>query len=82
MGDIKIQISNTLDSTAGDESIGYGNMVFNYEFGDNEPVWPTTSPGNYDLDHENPTEFWQNNCGATEKQCAGRPYYGGFNQCG
>jgi hypothetical protein len=42
-------------------------MVFTYEFGEFEVQWPSTSPGNYDLDHENPTEFWENNCGATEK---------------
>jgi hypothetical protein len=57
-------------------------MVFEYEFGDNEPQWPSASPGNYDLDYPTPTEFWQNNCGASLKECAGRPYYGGYNQCG
>jgi hypothetical protein len=51
-------VSNTLDQGAGDESIGYGEMTFNYEFGDDEPNWPSSSPGNYDFDVENPTGLW------------------------
>jgi hypothetical protein len=40
-------------------------MAFNYEFGEDEGyTGPTTSPGNYDWDKENPTGLWENNCNA------------------
>jgi hypothetical protein len=71
-----------LDQTFNDESIGYGNMQFEYNFDDGqEPSWPAASPGNYDHDVENPTGLWENDCGATFRHCAGLPYYGGHNQC-
>jgi hypothetical protein len=83
--EVRVVITNTLDQGAGDESIGYGDMQFTYEFSDDveeeEPEWPATSPGNYDFDVENPTGLWENDCAATEKHCAGYNYYGGYNEC-
>jgi hypothetical protein len=29
---VRVEITNTLDQGAGDESIGYGDMQFTYEF--------------------------------------------------
>jgi hypothetical protein len=83
MGDIRVSITNTLDQGATDESIGYGDMDFEYEFDDGRNAFAiaTTSPGNYDLGVENPSELWENNCGATEKDCAGKRYFGGANEC-
>jgi hypothetical protein len=83
---IRAEITNALDSNTNDESIGYGEMSFTYDFNpnfgdDEEPVWPATSPANYDEGEENPTGYWQNDCGATEKSCAGYQYYGGFGEC-
>ena len=37
-GDITIRVTNTLDQGAGDESIGYGDMEFEYDF-DNSVPW-------------------------------------------
>jgi hypothetical protein len=58
-------------------------MDLEYEFDDGTSgvTIATESPGNYDIGVENPTEFWENNCGATQKTCAGRPYYGGHGEC-
>jgi hypothetical protein len=64
-GDVTITVSNTLDQGAGDESIGYGNMEFEYEFDDGSFAYPTRSPGDYDHGNDNPTGEWQNDCGAT-----------------
>jgi hypothetical protein len=61
MGDVMIKITNTLDQGAGDESIGYGEMRFTYDFEDGR------SPNMIDVDEEedNPTALWTNDCGAT-----------------
>ena len=45
-----ITVTNTLDQGAGDESIGYGDMKLEYEFGDFTFVLPTESPVNVDED--------------------------------
>jgi hypothetical protein len=72
-----------LDQGTGDESIGYGDMYFEYEFDNGEPQYDeSNNPGNYDYDQLNPTSLWENDCGATLKQCVGFNYYGGFNECG
>jgi hypothetical protein len=81
MGDVTVRVTTTLDQGAGDESIGYGQMNFQYQFDDGTPrEWPETSPAVYDPS-ENPTANWQNDCGATQKQCSGFPYYGGHGEC-
>jgi hypothetical protein len=77
MGDVTVRITNTLDQGAGDESIGYGEMNFVYEFNDGR----TTDVQDVDEGVENPTALWMNNCDATEKTCQGNQYYGGHNQC-
>ena len=82
MGDVTIKVTNTLDQGASDESIGYGDMKLEYEFGAFDFVLPTESPVNVDEGERNPTALWQNDCGATEKECAGFNYFGGANQCG
>jgi hypothetical protein len=82
MGDVTIKVTNTLDQGASDESIGYGDMKLEYEFGDFTFVLPTESPVNVDEGVRNPTELWQNDCGATEKECAGFKFFGGHNECG
>jgi hypothetical protein len=82
MGDVTIRVTNTLDQGAGDESIGYGKMKLEYEFGGFDFVLPTESPVNVDEGVTNPTSLWQNDCGATEKTCSGFDYYGGTNECG
>ena len=35
-GDVTVRITNTLDQGTGDESIGYGDMYFEYEFDNGE----------------------------------------------
>ena len=54
MGDITVRITNTLDQGAGDESIGYGDMSFVYEFGEGRET------GVIDVDDgvDNPTALW------------------------
>jgi len=59
-GDVTITVTNTLDQGATDESIGYGDMTFNYEF----PAGPN-NVGNPDEGVQNPDLLWENNCGAT-----------------
>ena len=67
-GDVTVRITNTLDQGTGDESIGYGDMYFEYEFDNGETQFDdTNNPGNYDYDQSNPTELWENDCGATLK---------------
>jgi hypothetical protein len=80
---VRVEITNTLDSGAGDESIGYGNMNFEFEFDDGMFEYPTSSPAYYynDEDEENPTGLWENDCGATRKECSGFHYYGGHGEC-
>jgi hypothetical protein len=78
MGDVTVRVTNTLDSGATDESIGYGNMVLHYEFDDGRPV----STGNYDAGVTDPTSLWENNCDASRKTCQLNQYYGGYNECG
>jgi hypothetical protein len=60
-GDVTVTVTNTLDQGAGDESIGYGDMTFNYEFA-NAP----SNVGNPDEGVEKPDLLWENNCGASE----------------
>jgi hypothetical protein len=54
MGDVTVRITNTLDQGAGDESIGYGDMNFVYEFGEGRAT------GVIDVDDgvTNPTALW------------------------
>ena len=63
------------------ESIGYSDMNFEYDF-DPSVEWTPTFTGNYDEGVANPTALWENNCGATEKTCQGHQYFGGYNECG
>jgi hypothetical protein len=60
-GPITVRVTNTLDQDAGDESIGYGDMKFVYEY-DPEiewvPVYPTRSPADYDEHVTNPDALW------------------------
>jgi hypothetical protein len=80
-GDVTITVTNTLDQGAGDESIGYGDMLFNYEFDDGTP----SNIGNPDDGVANPDLLWENNCNAQPNTCNGLPgvtFMGGFNQCG
>jgi hypothetical protein len=57
-------------------------MRLRYKFDPNvESLRPTTSPANYDQGEENPTGLWENDCSATERECSGLKYYGGYNQC-
>jgi hypothetical protein len=79
--EVHVYITNTLDQGPADESIGYGSMRFYYEFDPEGTVFPTESPASYDHGVENPTGLWENDCSATQKQCAGFNYYGGFNEC-
>jgi hypothetical protein len=72
MGDVTIRITNTLDQGATDESIGYGDMSFTYQFDpdhEDQIRLPTVSPAKYDNGVHNPTELWDNDCDATEKTC-------------
>jgi hypothetical protein len=78
MGDVTIEVTNALDQGAGDESIGYGDMRLNYEFDDGRPK-PATA--NIDEGVTDPSELWENNCGASVKTCQGHRYYGGHNEC-
>jgi hypothetical protein len=58
MGDVTVRVTTTLDQGASDESIGYGQMNFQYQFDDGTPkVWPEVSPARYDMS-ENPTANW------------------------
>jgi hypothetical protein len=83
MGDITVTLTNTLDQGPGDESIGWGEFSFNYFFDDGTAGFPTESPAFYDgSDVPNPSELWQNDCGATQKECSGFHYFGGLNECG
>jgi hypothetical protein len=66
-----------LDQNAQDESIGYGEMNFEYEFNDGRP----STTNDFDDEEENPTLLWENNCGATQKTCAGYEYFGGHGEC-
>jgi len=79
-GAITIRVTNTLDQGANDESIGYGDMNFDYEF---DPTVPWNPPriNNYDPADVDSTEQWQNNCGATEHTCDGKQYFGGTGEC-
>jgi hypothetical protein len=54
MGDITIRVTNTLDQGATDESIGYGDMKFTYDFNDGR------NPNMVDVDEDepNPTSLW------------------------
>jgi hypothetical protein len=57
-------------------------MKFTYSFDPNqENLMPTVSPAKYDVGFHNPTELWENDCGATEKTCQGHTYFGGYNEC-
>jgi hypothetical protein len=57
---VRVEITNTLDQGASDESIGYGNMNFEFEFDDGSFEYPTESPAVYDDDVgvEHPTAEW------------------------
>jgi hypothetical protein len=66
-----------LDQGATDESLGYGEMNFEYFFNDGRPQ--TTV--DFDDGEENPTMLWENNCAATKKTCQGMTYYGGHGEC-
>jgi hypothetical protein len=55
-------------------------MELTYEFDDGN-TQPLESPADYDNGDTDATRFWDNNCGATKKQCAGQDYYGGYNEC-
>jgi hypothetical protein len=54
MGDITVRVTNTLDQGANDESIGYGDMSFVYEFSEGRE----TEIANVDEGVENPTALW------------------------
>jgi hypothetical protein len=75
-GAVTVRITNTLDQGAGDESIGYGDMEFIYEY-DPSSNWvykcdiPTRSPADYDVGVENPDGLWENDCSASRKECGG-----------
>jgi hypothetical protein len=78
-------VTNTLDQGAGDESIGYGDMNFEYDFDPTVewiPQFPEISPANYDTGVSNPDSLWETDCAATKKACGNRFYYGGYNECG
>jgi len=80
MGKVTFRITNTLDQGAGDESIGVGNLRITYDF-DPNVEWNPPQTINPDEDVANPMDLWQNNCGATESECQGHHYIGGFNEC-
>jgi hypothetical protein len=65
MGDVQVRITSTLDQNAADESIGYGEMSFEYVFEDGNPV----QEADYDQGVADPMALWENNCGATQKTC-------------
>jgi hypothetical protein len=81
---VTITITNTLDESPDNESIGIGDCHLYYEFDDGTTSYPARSPGYYDHDVESdPTELWDNDCvDATQKTCSGFPYFGGANECG
>jgi len=87
-GDVTVRIMNNLDQDVNDESIGYSDLSFGYEFDPEitdcyEPEgFPTRSPADYDYDKSTPTALWDNNCDATKRQCNGFDYYGGAGECG
>jgi hypothetical protein len=53
-------------------------MRFTYDFEDGR------NPNMIDVDEdvENPSQLWENDCGATQKTCGGMQYFGGKNECG
>jgi hypothetical protein len=79
-GAITIRVTNTLDEATDNESIGYSEMNFEYDF-DPSVEWTPVFTGNYDEGVANPTALWENNCDASEKTCQGHQYFGGFNEC-
>jgi hypothetical protein len=89
-GDVTVRITNNLDQAVNEESIGYSNLRFGFEYDpeetESEPEapaeFPSRSPGDYDWDKSDPTSLWSNNCEATKRECAGFNYYGGAGQCG
>jgi hypothetical protein len=86
-GDVTVRIMNNLDQGVNDESIGYSELRFGYEFDPeatpSEPeAFPTRSPADYDWDKSDPTSLWTNNCDATKKECSGYEYWGGAGECG
>jgi hypothetical protein len=80
MGDVTVRLTNTLDQGATDESIGYGDMNFKYEF-DPTVEWNPPSTTNPDEGEVDPTALWENDCEATKKTCEGMDYYGGHGEC-
>jgi hypothetical protein len=75
-------VTNTLDQNAADESIGYGDMNFEYDF-DNTVEWLRPVIVDIDDEIEDPTGLWENNCDDwTERECQGNYYWGGKQQCG
>jgi hypothetical protein len=54
MGDVTVRVTTTLDQGATDESIGYGDMNFVYEFGEGRE----TDIMDVDEGVENPTALW------------------------
>jgi hypothetical protein len=78
MGDLTIRVTNTLDQGAGDESIGVGEFRLIYEV---DPSIEVPLVIDYDDHVVDPDELWENNCGATQKDCQGYSYYGGHSQC-
>jgi hypothetical protein len=68
MGKVSIRITNTLNQGAGDESIAVGDLKVTYDF-DPNVEWTPPSTMNPDEDVANPMDLWQDNCGATEKEC-------------
>jgi hypothetical protein len=80
MGRVTIRITNTLDQGAGDESMGVGDLRVTYDYDPNVD-WNPPQVMNPDEDAVNPMDNWQNNCGATESECGGYRYIGGFNEC-
>jgi hypothetical protein len=51
---VTVKVTTTLDQNAGDESIGYGDMTFEYEFDDGTP----SSTNDFDDGVEDPTAEW------------------------
>jgi hypothetical protein len=54
-------------------------MDLSYEFDDGVEHVLCESPADYDNGEADVTRYWDNNCGATKKTCAGQEYYGGYN---
>jgi hypothetical protein len=55
-------------------------MQIEYDY-DPSVEWVQPNTRDYDEGKTNPTQYWTNNCGATEKECYGFKYYGGHGQC-